>query len=320
MEPSISPQILEEAAEWLMRLNSGEVDDADRAAWALWRSSSPEREQAWQRAERLLGKLGGLPPTLAMAALDRPADPGRRTAITRLALLLALAPAGWLGINLGQRQGWMADYRCAVGECRELFLADGTQVFLNTDSAIDVHFDDEQRLIRLVRGEIFVRTAPDTLVPARPLRVATPEARLQALGTRFTVRERAGRTSLAVLEGAVRVDTANARPGMSLVVKAGERTDFDSTSIAPRQAVDDSVVAWTHGMLLADRMPLADFATELARYGHGFVRCDPAIAGLLVSGAFPLNDRRRTLQMLGSTYPVAVSEHMNGYWTLLTAR
>ncbi|WP_175650370.1 FecR domain-containing protein [Pseudomonas sp. Marseille-P9899] len=316
----ISPQALEEAAEWLMCMGEGDVSEAEQAAWRVWRSSSPDRERAWQRAELLMGKLGGLPPTLAMSALDRPGNPGRRAVITRLAMFLALAPASWLGFNLSERQGWMADYRAAIGECREIILVDGTQVFLNTDSAIDVRFDPDQRLIRLVRGEILVQTAADSAVPARPLRVATSEGRMQALGTRFSVRERAGRTYLAVLEGAIRVEAGSAAFVTPLVVKAGEKTDFDARATAPVSRVDETVTAWTQGMLLADKMRMDDFAAELARYGRGFVRCDPAIADLLVSGAYPINDRRRTLNMLAATYSISVTEHMSGYWTLLAAR
>lgn len=317
---AIDPVALDEAAEWLMCLSAGDATDAQRADWLIWRSSNPERERAWRRAELLMSKFGGLPPAISMSALDRPADPGRRAAITRLAMLLALAPATWAGWTLTEQQGWVADYRSRIGESRELTLADGTQIFLNTDSAIDVRFDADQRLIRLLRGEVLVQTAIDTLVPSRPLRVATHEGRMQALGTRFSVREASGRTYLAVLEGAVRVEPVNAASDEPLVVQAGERADFDTRTTGSVTAVDRSITAWTQGMLLADRMRLEDFVAELARYRRGFVRCDPAIANLRVSGAFPINNAERTLDMLVSTYPVAVTSHMNGYWTLLSAR
>ena len=314
----IDPQALDEAAHWLMCLSEGGASEADRDAWAAWRTSSAERERAWQRAELLLGKLDGLPPVLAMSALDRPADPGRRAAIARLALMLAAVPAAWAGWKVSDEQAWMADYRSAVGECRELTLADGTRVLLNTDSAIDVRFDAQQRFIQLLRGEILVHTAADRQQPPRPLRVGTREGRMQALGTRFCVRELAGRTYLAVLEGAIRVEPASARPGAVQIVQAGQKTDFDTHASRPLQAVDASIGAWTQGMLLADRMRLDDFAAELARYRRGVIRCDPQIADLRVSGAFMLNDTQRTLNMLAATYPLAVKVHMNGYWVLLT--
>lgn len=308
---------LEEAAEWLMLLSAGDATVEQTAAWQAWRSSSAERERAWQRAESLMGKLGGLPPALSMSVLDRPHDPGRRRLISQLAVLLAIAPAGWLGWRVSEQQGWTADYRSAIGQRRELTLAEGTQIILNTDSAIDVRFDANERFIRLLRGEILVQTAADNRVPSRPLRVGTEEGLMQALGTRFIVRERAGRTYLAVLDGAVRVHPGKAA---ARVVNAGERADFDQRSLGPSTALDSASTYWTQGMLLADNMKLGDLVAELGRYQHGVLRCDPRIANVRVSGAFPISDRRRTLDMLQSTYALNIKEHMGGYWTLISSR
>ena len=69
---------------------------------------------------------------------------------------------------------------------------------------------------------------------------------------------------------------------------------------------------------MADKMRLADFVAELTRYRRGFVRYDPAIADLRISGAFPISDTQRTLNMLVQTYPVLVSGHLNGYWVTLS--
>lgn len=311
---------LEEAAEWLMLLGADGVTDAQRAAWAAWRASSAERERAWERAESLMGKLGGLPPALSLSVLDRPADPGRRRMITQLSILLAVAPAGWMGWRAGERQGWVADYRTAVGQRRDVTLAEGTRITLNTDSAIDVRYGANERLIHLLRGEILVQTAADTVTPARPLRVATGEGLMQALGTRFTVRERDGRTYLAVLEGAVRVQPANTLQAATRVIEAGEQADFDARALGPTKALDSASTYWTQGMLLADGMRLDALLAEVARYQRGFLRCDPRIAHLRVSGAFPISDRQRTLNLLKSTYALSVEEHLGGYVTMISSR
>ncbi len=251
---------LDEAADWLMRLSQSNVSEADKAEWERWRTSSPERHRAWARAQLLLGKLGGLPPALAMSALDRPSNPSRRVAVAKLATLLALLPTGWGSWKLLESQHWTADVRSAVGERRALTLADGSQVTLNTDTAIDIRFDTDQRLIQLRQGEILVQTAPDTSPRARPFRVSTHEGRMQALGTRFTVREYGARTQLAVLEGAVRVDLANAGREAPLIVNAGQRTDFSTERFAPLSPANASLSAWGPGHVdgrqpAPDRLP-----------------------------------------------------------------
>ncbi|MBO0495272.1 FecR domain-containing protein [Pseudomonas sp. Marseille-Q1929] len=315
-EPPLPADVLEEAAEWLMRLSESDLSANERAEWERWKVSSPERDRAWARAQLLQSKLGGLPPALAMSALDRPSHPERRAALGKLALLLAVMPVGWGGWKLAQSQQWTADYRTHVGERRELVLADGSRITLNTDTAIDVRFDSQQRLVHLREGEILVQTAADA---ARPFLVSTRQGHMQALGTRFTVRELGSRTYLAVLEGAVKVVLAENRQGAPLVVNAGQRTDFSAQTFGGVEVVDRNVGAWTQGMLMADKMRLADFVAELARYRRGFVRCDPGIADLLISGAFPVGDTQRALNMLVGTYPVVVRGHLSGYWVTLSA-
>lgn len=330
--PSLPAHILDEAADWLVRLQSGAATDADRAACERWRAQSPLHASAWRRAERLLSTLGGLPPALAMPALDRPTDrpagSTRRAAMSKLALLLGAAPATWAawagwqwcegpdGYNLG------ADHRTATGERREVLLADGSRVTLNTGSAIDVRYDTEQRLVHLRAGEILVQSHSDPAPARRPLRVQTTHGTLQALGTRFTVRQLDARTHVAVLEGAVRI-TPSLQGTPTAVLRAGEQASFTSDAVGAVSAADDTQAAWTQGLLLADRMRLADLAAELRRYRGGFVRCDPAVADLQVSGAYPVGsmaDTERALVMLVTTYPVQAHKRLRGHWLTFVPR
>ena len=314
-EPPLPTEVLEEAAEWLMRLSENNLSDSERAEWQRWKVSTPERDRAWARAQLLQSKFGGLPPSLAMSALDRPSHPERRAALGKLALLLALMPVGWGSWKLAQSQQWTADYRTRVGERRELTLADGSHITLNTATAIDVRFDSQQRRVHLREGEILVQTAQDA---SRPFLVSTRQGLMQALGTRFTVRELSARTHLAVLEGAVQVVLADNRQTAPIIVNAGQRTEFSAQQFGALTATDRNVGAWAQGMLMADNMRLADFVAELTRYRHGFVRYDPAIADLRISGAFPISDTQRTLNMLVQTYPVLANGHLNGTWVTLS--
>ncbi len=331
---AIPPGALEEAAEWLVRLNAPDASAADHAACEHWRRHSPANACAWERAERLLRTLGRLPPALAMPALDRPRSEGRRAA-AKLALLLAAGPSAWVAW-----QGWrwadgphgphlLADHRTGAGERQDVALTDGSVVSLNVSTAIDVRFDETQRLIHLRAGEILVQSHPDTRRrqghPPRPLRVRTTHGLLEALGTRFTVRQDGEATQVAVLEGAVRI-TPEARAhdaSAERVLQAGQQVRLTPLDVGRATPVDESIAAWRQGMLLADGMRLADLAAELARYRGGWVHCDPAIADLRVSGAYPVGsaaDTERALVMLVSTYPVEAHKRLLGRWVTLVPR
>ena len=326
METPLQARVLDEAAEWLMRLHDSGATDADRAACERWRQADPQHALAWERAERLLGKLGGLPAALAMPALDRPRShrAQRRAAVARLAALLAVAPAGWLVWSAADQRGWGADLRTATGERRTEHLADGSRLLLDTASAVDIRFDGALRLLTLRQGAISIETAADTATPHRPFVVDTAHGRLRALGTRFTVRQEGGRADggpvrLAVTEGAVEV-TLRGAASPALVVQAGQQTVLRAGDVTSPQPLQPEATAWTHGMLMADAMPLAAFCAELSRYRPGLLQCAPEVRALRVSGSFPLGDTDRTLTMLASTYPVDVQTRMRGYWITVVAR
>lgn len=316
---AIDPRILDEAADWLMQLSAGAPAE-DHRACERWSQRSPEHARAWARAQLLLNKLGGLPPTLAMPALNRAPHAGRRAAVLRLAAILALAPASWGAWRVMDAQQWTADYRTAVGEQQALQLADGSSITLNTASAIDVQFSATQRVIRLRAGEILIQTAKEKLAAYRPFSVNTIEGRMEALGTRFSVRQDNESTHLAVLEGAVRITPKNGGAAAEQVILAGQQVSFSAHKLADISAADHAVVAWAQGMLVADKMRLADFAAELSRYRSGIVRVDPAVAEVRVSGAFPVGDTDKALAMLVSTYQIDAMTRLRGHWITLVAR
>jgi len=142
-----------------------------------------------------------------------------------------------------------------------------------------------QRRIELLAGEIFIATGKDAA--RRPFFVDTPHGSLQALGTRFTVRLHDGYASAGVLEGVV---AALADDGSQrLVLHPGESAHFDSAGLH-RQALAPYGGAWLNGMLVARDMRLDEFLAELSRYSKHPLACTPAIAGLRVSGSYPLAD------------------------------
>lgn len=316
---SIDGRILDEAANWLMRLHATSASAADREACARWRAQSPAHAEAWARAERLMSMLGRLPPDVAMQTLGRPTtNHGRRKAVARIAGLLAVLPAAWAASRLAPWDRWVASHSTGPGEQRAITLADGTRVTLGAASAVDIAFDAQCRRVVLRAGEILVDTAKDPAAVHRPFLVDTEQGRLEALGTRFDVLQQDDRIRVAVLEGAVRVQPRHGATSPR-VLRAGEQSVLTASAVEAPTPADESAIAWTHGMLVADRMPLADVAAQLARYRRGIVRCDPAIAALPVSGALPVADTDRTLSMLMATYPVDVVLR-TPWWVTLVPR
>lgn len=309
--------VLEEAAGWLVRFQSETLSAADRAAFERWRGRSAAHAAAWARVEDMLRSFGQVPPDLGARTLRQLERPGRRQALRSGAGLLLLGPAAWLAWRELPWHEWSADARTATGEQRRMQLADGTRLLLNTATAVNIQYTAEQRVIWLRAGEILLTTGKDPAPVHRPFIVRTAQGSVQALGTRFMVRDERDGIRVAVFEGAVAI-----RPAASdaqRVLRAGQQTVFDAQRIEPESAVDTALVSWEDGMLAARNWRLADLVAELARYRRGFLRCDPAVAELRVSGAFPLNDIDAGLRLLEKTLPVRI-QRMTPYWVTVAAR
>lgn len=310
MTPAILDQhILEQAAEWLVLLQSGEISPSSHQAFEAWRQQSLQHDQAWQRAERLLTTFEQVPVDIGHHTLQRLHRQQRRKLIHGLGLLLAAGPGAWIAYKTLPWQDWQADYHTATGEQHALQLADGTTLILNTATSLDIRYTPRQRELILHHGEILIETGHQD--PAqRPFIVSTPHGKLTALGTRFNVRNHADHTLLGVFEGAVRIELPQRQTS---VIHHGEQTIFNANSIQGPQTLDPALALWNQGMLLAQDMRMGDLVAELSRYRSGIMRCHPAIQDMRVSGAFPLLDSDASLELLKKTLPIQIHS-MTRYW------
>lgn len=314
-EDDLSPAILDTAIEWAVRLRSGHASGADRAACEAWRARHPEHERAWQRLQSiedefaaLAGKTGaGARHTLERVRGDR----RRRRIVTGL---LGLGTMALLAALLAPMQAWQrlqADRVTAVGEQRGITLADGTALRLDTGTVIDLERRDGYREIRLHAGAVFVETVSGSSAP--PLRVRTDQARFTPVGTRFSVRELGEDGRLHVRAGEVRIAPSD-NATQAVLARAGETWQVEENGaarIATPAGIDP--IAWIDGMLVARGARLGDVLDELGRYRRGWLRHDPAVADLRVSGVFRLEDTDAALRALAGSLPVAI-ERYTDYW------
>jgi transmembrane sensor len=311
---SLSPaelQAIGAAARWYARLRSGIASDSDLAAWNDWLAGDPAHRQAWQRMVDVSEQMASVPGSLASPAL-RGADRSRRQVLRSVLVLASAGSLGWLGLRSETSSNLFADFRTAVGERREFRLADGSTLLLNTDTSVNLRFDGRQRVLELLRGEIQVTTAVDAL--KRPFKVLTHHAEVLALGTRFLVRSNGQGGGVAVLEKAVEVRSA----GSMVRLEAGQSLDFDGHSLGAVRRNDASVGAWQQGSIIAINRPLSELLADLSRYRTGVLRCDPSIAQLKVSGAFPIDDTDLALAALESGFSLRITRYSR-YWVDVSA-
>lgn len=308
LSPSSSDDPLQQAAHWFVLLASGDAGDDDRARWLRWRAADPAHEKAWARVESASALFSAVPSgkaAAALQALSRKTIPAR-SALLSLLLAGVLGVGGWQGYRASD---WSADAVTAVGQQREMQLEDGSRLLLDTDTAIDIEFDGEQRRLRLRRGRLFVATGHLPEFAAQPFRVATAQVEATALGTQFSVQQQLRQTRVVVIESRVELRTPD---GEHLILEQGHSAVVGNDGVRRESQLLRNDSAWQRGMLIAEDMPLNEFLAELGRYHHGELQCDPAVAQLRISGAFPLSDTGQLLVALAETLPVRIERDQSG--------
>jgi transmembrane sensor len=304
----VNHDLLQQAAEWFALLQSGSATDQERKDWQHWLSSNDLHQQAWQKVEHISHRFNDLPIETSRVVLDKSAI-SRRSILKSLAFVFITTGAGWQWLR---HQNWDAQYRTARGEIHQFTAEDGSKIWLNTDGSVDVLYTLTTRKITLRRGEIYIETAADITThlirKKRPLIVDTQFGSIQALGTRFSVRDKENQIVVSVMEGEVKAQLSNQTQARR--IKAGQQITFNQnsfSSISQQEQEPSSPSPWIKGVILADNMRLADFIDELNRYHKGRISYDPTIANLRLVGAYPVEDVDRILTALENSLPIIVS-------------
>lgn len=318
----ISTAVRQQAIAWFSLTQSGDISAKELDELERWRQADSEHERAWQRMAGLpalvLGNAATLRDPVARSALQhtRYVSGDRRTLLKMLMGASLLGAIGWQTRESQWLQGGLADLTTSTGERRRQVLPDGTQLWLNTATAVDIDFNASERRILLRYGEINVLTGHDPL--GRPLQVQTTDAVMRPLGTRFSVRcgDDCQGTLLSVSSG--RVAALLQEGHAQQIIESGQRArlDAEGISLGPMAAQDD---AWVDGWVIAQATRLDELVSQLARYRPGILRCDPRVAGLRVTGSYPLDDNERVLALLENSLPVSIQRRTR-YWLTLVPK
>jgi len=284
-------RIRQQAAEWVVALQTAGADERPhlQAECDTWQAKDPRRRQVLEQIQR-------------MWQATEPAQARRRQRRRQLTGLGAVLLLVLAGAQLPWAY-WGADYRTAAGEIRTLTLPDGSQVVLNSGSAIDLDYSDATRTVELVRGELLATVAK---APERPFQVVTRDLTATALGTEYSVRLDDGFTRVAVQESRVSVTPRDGGDGLAL--SAGQQADLNRDGVLARDAAPRQRPDWADGRLAFSNASLTDVVDRLARHRPGLLTLDDALANSprRFTGVLPANDSDAALALLADTLNLEV--------------
>lgn len=278
------------AAGWVAREDRAPLAEPEQAELQAWLDGDRRHLGAYARARavfahfdraRALGVQSG--PVAGAPAARRP----------RRRLLWAAGMAACLCVVATLQLLGAGHHATDTGEILRVPLRDGSAVTLNSNSEIEVDFDEGIRRVRLLRGEALFDVAKDS---SRPFVVEADSTRVTAVGTSFTVNRVSGRdVQVLVREGVVELADST-RPRWQPVRLAANTLATAAPSrkieVQPLRVPDvERRLAWRAGMLSFSGATLEEAAAQFARYSElRIIIDDPLVAQKRVVGLYSATD------------------------------
>jgi transmembrane sensor len=267
--------LLVEAADWFVRLTSGEATEADARALKQWRAVDPRHEAAFEQISALYE---------AHFAIGRKRRASRRRDVLLGAVGVTVTGAGAYGVArppLGLWPSWAeltADYRTAAGQRRALSPTPGVLVDMNSGTSLSMA--DAGAGVRLVHGEAFVAVN----APKRPFAVETEAGRVDARAAKFNVRFLAGALNVACVEGLLTCRHA----GRQVPLREGEALAIARNGAVTRTQINPALAAsWMNGLLVFRGEALVNVVAQLNLYRPGrIIITNPDVGRRSVVGNF----------------------------------
>lgn len=305
----------EDAAAWVVRLEAGDLGDAEAVSFDAWLTASPENGAAFDAAlavsQTYAHEAGQVDRALAFRrARSAPVD--RRTALGfgvggfGVGGLGAVAAAAVLAVVVApQLAGPQTEsYATAKGERRTVALADGSTIEMNGGAALSVTLGRQGREVVLHKGQALFDVAH---APQRPFDILAGDRQIRVVGTRFDVRRLEGRLSVTVARGAVEVHPAANTSGRAYRLRPGQKLDHIEGADQTRVAAADpaEVLAWRTGRLVYRDQPLSVVVADLNQQFATPIRvADPALAATTFSGVLILDDQDAVIRRLALLVPI----------------
>jgi transmembrane sensor len=331
-QPAHDPELIEaEAAVWLSLRDRG-LNESETAEFMRWMQEDPRHAEVFAALDATWQDFNRLAVARPEGAGEGDADllaprlrPQRR-APWILGGLAAAAALVLAVVGVWQDFSPRPTAETEIGGFRELRLADGSVVQLNTDSAVRTRFTAEERRIELLRGEAFFDVAAN---PARPFIVSAGGVAVRAVGTAFNVRLRETAVEVLVTEGKVQVNDSlkggsllgvDAAGTPSLLVQ-GEMAVIPASAVAgvPEAPTGNAGVvalvapvevqralAWQERRLEFEARPLGEVVAEFNRYNRTkLVIADPRLGAQRFSGSFRAEGYEPFVRLLEQNFGVA---------------
>lgn len=211
-------------------------------------------------------------------------------------------------------QNLHSDYHTSTGEQRQIQLADGSRVRLNTDSAVTVDVAGNPRRVQLLRGEAYFEVAH---APQRPFWVEAGETRARVTGTAFSVSRNQESITITVTEGRVETSTQN-HAEQSTLLTPGKSAHYQGQQLTGVQTTDvQRTLAWRQGQMVFVQATLSEVVEQINRYRPGrLIITDEQLKSRPITAVFSVHKLDDAVAALERTFGIR-ARRLTDYLVLL---
>ncbi|MCC7136750.1 MAG: FecR domain-containing protein [Nitrosomonas sp.] len=282
--------LTEEAAAWFLRMQQSDGNDAEQKVFEAWLSQSSAHRAEYQQYSRLWHNLD---------YLER--KPQKKFSTMVAGLLVSVFLFGAVQ--------WLSHIEdvivTAIGEREQIVLADGTTIDINTDTKLRLALYGLTRKVTVEHGEVLFKIGNEHF---RAFEVHAGNGVIRHIGTEFNVVRENGKTTVAVLEGAVEIRLENQY--QTTIVRGEQQISYTEQGLSNIVQTDtETVAAWRKNRLIFRDTPLNEAVRQINRYHTRPVRLgEPQLSTLKVSGEFNATDRDGLIRALKTLFPLRSSE------------
>lgn len=264
---NMSKEKNEVETEILYKYLKGQTTAEEETQIAEWLSADPNNQKEMDTVRFLFDSVklyGDKMQSPRRIPLVRWRTIGRRAVQIAAAVMIA-AGAGFIANrhSIGELSDRHHSIYVPAGQRMELTLADGTRVWMNSDSRLEypILFAQDVRRVKLT-GEAMFEVAHDK---SHPFIVETYASDIRVLGTKFNVDadEEHHRFSTTLMEGSVRISNRLDPSQVNIVMRPNEKVDLIGNYLYMSKLDDCDSPCWMNGQLDITGLSFAELMEKM---------------------------------------------------------
>ena len=317
MGNKLKNSIKDEAIYWVTCEKEG-LNNQQKSDFEAWIKQNNEHKKAFDEAKNIYTIFQNIPTNYAQN-LSNKAHKGAKKikffekTIKPLVVCACIIFVSIIGYKTFIPE-YQKDYKTLYTSLKKELLPDGSTIYIDTKSNLEIEFFKNKREVILKEGQVLFEIAKDK---NRPFIITAGKTLIEVVGTKFEVKNIENITTISVEEGLVKVDFIRhlLLPTQEItLLKKGEQIVIDNSGKINfvGQTQTEEIASWKNDELIFRKTSLKEAFKTFARYQDLDIEFkDKSFENKLFSGKFNTLGIDNFLFAIQKIYPINILKNQN---------